>query len=107
MSKPIEVLFGRALLLLALVSSSAAAQDLPELKKKGVLRLLAVPIEDGPQFISTRQAASPGFDPELLEGFGRLQQLRLDVVFVKSWADLIPQLLEGKGDLIVGGFTDS
>jgi membrane-bound lytic murein transglycosylase F len=100
----VKALLGPAALLSALAIPTAA-QDLPELKAKGVLRVLAVPIEDGPQFISTRPGAPPGFDHELLDGLGRLEQLRLEVVIVKSWADLIPQLLEGKGDLIAGGFT--
>jgi ABC-type amino acid transport substrate-binding protein len=59
-----------------------------------------------PEFFSM-DAAWPGFDREVLEGFARRHHLRLEIVALPSWDNLIPSLLAGKGDVIAGGFRDS
>ncbi len=87
-----------------LATLPASAQDLPELKARGALRLLAVPVPDFPQFLSVQKEKPSGFDYEVLSGFCRLQRLELQVVAVESWGGLVPALREGKGDLIAGGF---
>ena len=46
--------------------------------------------------------AKPGLEREMLEGFARLKRLKLEVVPVKAFADRIPALLRGDGDVIVG-----
>jgi ABC-type amino acid transport substrate-binding protein len=91
---------------LALGVSAAAAQDLPAIKASGTLRVLAVPVSEGPQFISIERPAE-GFDAEILAGFARLHGLKVELVPVETWDGLIPALLKGKGDLIAGGFTDT
>ena len=83
----------------------ASAADLDVLKKRGTLRVLAV--EGSPAFVAFAPGEPPGFERELLEVFARLQGLRVELVEVPTWEDLIPWLLEGKGDLIGGGVNDT
>jgi membrane-bound lytic murein transglycosylase F len=78
--------------------------DLPEVQARGVLRVLAVLEEKGKAITETR-ADSAGFDYEVLDGFARLRRLRLELVSVPGWDRLIPELNEGRGDLIAGSFT--
>jgi ABC-type amino acid transport substrate-binding protein len=42
-----------------------------------------------------------------LEGFAAARNLRLEVVVVDSWKNLIPALRAGRGDVIAGSFTDT
>jgi ABC-type amino acid transport substrate-binding protein len=84
----------------------AAAQDLAALKSSGRLRVLAVPVNEGPQFIAVEKPQE-GFDAEILGGFARLHGLAVEVVPVETWDGLVPALLKGKGDVVAGGFTDT
>lgn len=95
---------GCLLMVLLPWGKTSAAQDLSEIRARGALRVLVVPLEDSP-FFST--GAQLGFDRELVEGFSNLQRLKLEVVPVKSWDSLIPALQAGKGDLIAGNYTDT
>jgi membrane-bound lytic murein transglycosylase F len=94
-----------ALLVLAL-AAPLAATDLSDIKSRGSLRVLVVLDTRRPEFFAL-DPASPGFDHEVIEGFARRHQLKLDVVKLPSWDDLVPALLAGKGDVIVGGFRDT
>lgn len=85
----------------------AAAADLGEIQKRGSLRALVVLSEQEVYFVAAQPGTAPGFDVEVLEGFARLQKLRLELVPVAGWDALIPSLLAGKGDVIAGGFTDT
>ena len=89
---------------LALAASGRAA-DLAGIEKAAVLRVLCVLVEDEPEFFADRPGIPPGFDREILEGYGRLHKLKLEVVRQASWDGLVPALLEGKGDVIAGRFT--
>jgi membrane-bound lytic murein transglycosylase F len=88
---------------LALPLAAAARADLPEIQARGTLRVLAVTSTDETYFIS--DAPRGGFDGELLEGFARLRRLKLELVSVAGWGELIPALARGRGDLVAGGFT--
>jgi peptidoglycan lytic transglycosylase F len=90
----------------ALCASPAAAQDLPALKKTGRLRVLAVPVNEGPQFIAVDKP-NEGFDAEVLSGFARLHGLTVEIVPVDTWDGLVPALTRDKGDVIAGGFTNT
>jgi membrane-bound lytic murein transglycosylase F len=94
-----------AFALLAGTAAAAAAADLDAIKKKGVLRVLVV--DGSPAFVSLRAAGPPGFEREILDGFARRQDLGVLVVEVPTWEDLVPWLLDGKGDLIAGGVNDT
>ena len=94
-------------LALALPAAGASAFDLPEIQKRGALRVLAVVSGEETYFVSGRPDLPPGFDVEILEGFAKLHALKLDLVPVSRWDGLIPSLRQAKGDLIAGGFTDT
>jgi len=86
-------------------SLRAAAGDLPEVVKRGALRVLVMPDTRRPEFFSVAAGTAPGFDQEVLDGFARLHHLALHPVPLASWDALIPALIEDKGDLIAGRFT--
>jgi len=73
-----------------------------------VLRVL-VPQERAEAFMAGAQAAQgyPGFDYEVLEGFAKLRKARLEVEFSPTWDGLVPALLEGRSDVVAGGFSDT
>ena len=78
-----------------------AAADLAEIRARGTLRAL-VSADESPEAFSFKADGPPGFDRELLEGFARLHDLRLEAVPVKRFADMIPRLKAGDGDVIAG-----
>ncbi len=82
-----------------------ARGDLKDVKQRGTLRVLAVFPGGQDEFFSRASPDAPGFDRELLEGFARLQRVKLEVVPIAAWDALIPALKDGKGDLIAGRFT--
>ena len=88
---------------LALAAPSATAADLAAVKARGSLRVLAVDLKEPDEFFQFEGA--PGFDREILEGFAKLNALRLSPVAVSGWDDLVPALLADRGDLIAGRFT--
>jgi ABC-type amino acid transport substrate-binding protein len=88
---------------LVAAAAAAGAADLPAVKTRGALRVLAVHIKEPDVFFQF--SGRPGFDRELLEGFAALHRVRLEPVAVASWEDLVPALLAEKGDVIAGGFT--
>lgn len=90
-----------AVLVALLAWRVTAAADLPEIQARGALRVL-VSAHEEPEAFSFLPDGPPGFDRELLEGFARLQHLRLEVVQVERFADTIPALKAGGGDLITG-----
>jgi len=91
-----------ALLGLAL-APFAGGVDLADLKSRGVLRVIAA-ADEQPETFSFKATGEPGFDRELIAGFARLQGLKLEAVPAKAYADRIPALLAGQGDVIVAIF---
>jgi ABC-type amino acid transport substrate-binding protein len=87
------------------VALSGAEGEKEALVRGGVLRVLAVVSPEEPYFVSDRPRG--GFDWELLSGFASLERVRLELVKVRGWDELIPALLAGRGNLIAGGFTDT
>jgi membrane-bound lytic murein transglycosylase F len=88
-----------------LAAAVPAAADLPEIQKRGVLRVLVMPDVKRPEFFSLDPAAPPGLDHEILAQFARLHRLELKPVPVSGWGELVPALREGRGDLVAGRFT--
>ena len=86
--------------------ASSAAEPLP-LDKRGALRVLVYPEMARLEFYIAGGGDKPGFEREILEGLIRVEKVRLETVTVADWEDLVPQLLEGKGDLIAGHFTET
>jgi ABC-type amino acid transport substrate-binding protein len=91
--------------LLALVVAVAVpvSADLLELQKRGSLRVLGV--DGSPQFLGLKADAPAGLDGEILEGFARLQHVRVERVPIGAWDGLLTALVDGKGDLAAGGVT--
>jgi membrane-bound lytic murein transglycosylase F len=93
--------------LLALGCSGAAtraeAADLPAIQKLGELRVLVV--DGSPAFFGVRPGTPPGLEREILDGFANLHKLKVRVVEIQTWEELIPALLEDRGDVIAGGMT--
>src|SRR5678816_3082145 len=81
-------------LALALCSTAAMAEarDLPDIKKQGHLRVVAVVEEREPEFVSLKPGGAPGFDREILEGFARIQGVGLEFVLAPNWQVLMPSL---------------
>jgi ABC-type amino acid transport substrate-binding protein len=82
---------------------SPARADLPELISQGVLRVV-VAADEGAETFALQPSESPGFERELMEGFAKLHGLRLQVVVAKGYADRIPILVKGDGDVIAAIF---
>jgi ABC-type amino acid transport substrate-binding protein len=87
-----------------LIAAAAAADPLP-LAERNPLKVLIYP-ESRPEFFAV-DAKEPGFEREILEGFARVQKLQMEIVTVDKWESLIPDLSEGKGDVVAGHFTDT
>jgi ABC-type amino acid transport substrate-binding protein len=95
----------RCVLGAALAAAPASGADLPEIKQRGALRVLAVLDTQEPEFFSLRSQAAPGFDVEILLGFAKAHKVELKVVPATGWAGLVPALFEGRGDLVAGRFA--
>lgn len=83
---------------------SVAALDLPQMKERGVLRVLVQP---GEPFCGSKPDGPQGFDLDLLARFAALQRVRLERVDPGGWPRMIPALLEDKGDVVACGLADS
>jgi ABC-type amino acid transport substrate-binding protein len=82
-------------------STQRAGADLDAITARGSVRVLADP-DDDPAWFSAKGGDAPGFEREVLEGFARRHKLRFETVPVERWADAIPMLQAGKGDLLAG-----
>jgi ABC-type amino acid transport substrate-binding protein len=88
-----------------LALAAPAAADLAKIQERGTLRVLVILDDDEPEFVSPKADGAPGFDREILDGFARLHQLKVELVPAPDWSALVPHLLQDKGDLIAGRFT--
>src|SRR5258708_29530465 len=92
-----------AIALAATIRSAAA--DLADVTARGTLRVIVMPLSAADEFFPVPPGARPGFDREVLAGFAGLHRIKLVVVPVEGWDNLVPALLQGRGDLIAGRFT--
>jgi membrane-bound lytic murein transglycosylase F len=93
-------------LFLALAAAlPVAAADFADVKARGTLRVIVMPLSAADEFFPIPAGARPGFDREVLDGFAGLHRIKLEVVPVEGWDNLIPALLQGRGDMIAGRFT--
>jgi len=95
---------------LALAVALAAAAplqgaDLSVVTARGALKVIVMPLSATDEFFPIPVGAHAGFDREVLDGFACLHRIKLEVVPVEGWDNLIPALLQGKGDVIAGRFT--
>ena len=94
-----------ALAVAVLTAAPLAAADLADVKARGTLRVIVMPLSATDEFFPLPAGARPGFDRAVLDGFVALHRIKLEVVAVEGWDNLIPALLQGRGDLIAGRFT--
>jgi polar amino acid transport system substrate-binding protein len=86
------------------LAGSLSASDLDDVKRRGELVMLCFP-HDANEFIKLRNGEYWGLDHEILRTFAVGQDVELRVQPVPRFADLIPWLLEGKGDVIGSSFS--
>lgn len=99
-----RIVLGLASVAFATVAAlPASAADLAAVKARGSLRVIAVDLKQPDEFFQF--SGAPGFDREILEGFAALHAVRLEPVAVAGWDDLVPALLEDRGDVVAGRFT--
>jgi membrane-bound lytic murein transglycosylase F len=94
-----------ALFVALAASLPVAAADFADVKAKGTLRVIVMPLSAADEFFPIPAGARPGLDRAVLEGFAGLHRIKLEVVPVEGWDNLIPALLQGRGDVIAGRFT--
>ena len=92
-----------AVALTLVVGPAAGALDLDAVKTRGTIRVI-VAADEAPETFARQAGGDGGFERELLEGFARLHALKLDVVTATGYADRIPMLLKGDGDVIAAIF---
>jgi ABC-type amino acid transport substrate-binding protein len=93
-------------LLVLLARLPADAQDLPELKKRGTLRVIV----DSSNLVERFNTGpgEPGLERELLQGFAALHGMKLEVVTVDNIEARLQALNLKKGDVVAGTVaTDS
>ncbi|MBI1948804.1 MAG: transporter substrate-binding domain-containing protein [Deltaproteobacteria bacterium] len=78
--------------------------DLDAVLKRGALRVLIFGAEET---VLPRNGASTATDVVLAEAFAHDLGVRVETIAVPRFADLIPMLLEGKGDLIAARLADT
>jgi len=106
---PLGMLLGFMLLLVAGCGSDSSEE---EPRQEGVaqeraappLRILTLRQPEGPDFLP-RSGLPESAELELAEQFAASEGRPAEVVFVDALADLIPALLQGRGDLIAANFT--
>lgn len=83
-------------------SVERATGDLDEIRKRGTLRVLTR--NNGVTYYLHR-GRHAGFDYELARMYAASVGVRLEMIVVPSFDQLVPWLLEGRGDVIAASFT--
>ncbi len=77
--------------------------DLSAIKDRGTLRILSHRHRQLTHL--PRQGLPQNQEQEMLQSFANSQGLQLTIIQVEQYKDLIPHLLEGKGDVIASNFS--
>jgi len=124
------VLSGQLLITLSIVSACEASTELPaqfqdsiatqvdstsiadnsfngdfeDIKKRGRLRIV-IPANVGGGRYLPRKGSPVSQQFQIAEAFARFHGLTPELVITNNFADMIPALVEGKGDIVVGNLT--
>ncbi|MGF1511967.1 MAG: transporter substrate-binding domain-containing protein [Myxococcota bacterium] len=82
--------------------TTAYKADLPEIEEKGVLRVLT---RNNPVSYFLHRGRQYGFDYALMKRFAEDLGVRLQVVVVPTRDQLVPWLLQGRGDVVAATLT--
>jgi ABC-type amino acid transport substrate-binding protein len=88
-------------LALVLLAVASCAADLGAIKSRGVLRVIAQR-DEAPEMFRFKGDGQPGFEREMVEGFARLHDVRVEPVQVPTSAERIQALLRDEGDVVIG-----
>jgi ABC-type amino acid transport substrate-binding protein len=80
------------------------ATDMADLKARGKLIMLCAP-HPRSDFIRRDGEGYRGLDYEMMKTFAAAHDLGFEVVHVPKFSDLIPWLVDGKGDVIASSFS--
>jgi peptidoglycan lytic transglycosylase F len=84
------------------VDSKPVEFDLAQIQERDTLRVIT---RNHPLTYYLYKGTRRGFDFELLQKFAEEQGMVLEVVLPPTWNDMIPYLLEGKGDVVASMMT--
>jgi ABC-type amino acid transport substrate-binding protein len=87
----------------AFFATLPSSADYWEIRKAGRLRVLV--LEGAPELFGWKAVQAPGLEREILQSFGRLEHLDLEIRSFASSAALFHALEKGEGDLAAGGLT--
>jgi membrane-bound lytic murein transglycosylase F len=82
----------------------AYREDLPALKERGVLRMLT---RNSAATYFLHRGELMGFEYELWRRFAERHGMRLQVVVADGHDELLPWLVDGRGDLVAAGLTET
>jgi membrane-bound lytic murein transglycosylase F len=95
--------FAVAVALTAGGAFASGGADLPDVKTRGALRVI-IAADESPDTFALVAGTRPGFERDLMERFAQLQDIKLEVVRAPGYADRMPMLLRGEGDVIAAIF---
>jgi ABC-type amino acid transport substrate-binding protein len=89
------------LVAVALALPVLSTADMAEVKKRGILRVIALKSE-APEMFRFDSGGEPGFEREMIAGFAKMHGLTLEPVQSPTTEARIPLLRRGKADVIIG-----